>query len=423
MVERLSETESTSFVSSPGKKQRFNLLILGGDEVVYKELAAALPASVPVQIKVIAPCIHTGFWLLADRFSYLLVQEKEAELQDLEGMDMVLPMEGTGNSRPLVTLASLLHRAQGRPRNSWFAKAAAWSYLDSETRWKRLASRFVWAFTLMIVGHVLIQWLPVPDWSLVSAALTPFWRWEVLLFVLAGFLAQMVDGALGMGYGMISAISLMTAGVSPVAMSAAIHTSEVFASGISGYSHYRFGNVNKKLFRHLVLPGVAGAVLGALTLVFLGEWNGDMLRILIAVYALFLGVRILSRVFRKKQGPRQVKRLGWLAGCGGFLDSFGGGGWGPIVTSTLIAKGKTPRYIIGSVSLTEFFITLASAATFIGTVGTRHLPVVVGLLIGGAIAAPIASRLAGKLPAKKMLLAVGILVVLWSMRILITAIW
>lgn len=403
-----------------GPKQPMHLLVLSGDEHVCRELAANLPASLPLQISVISPEIHPELWKLANLFGNLHVQEKEVELADLEGMDLVIPAKESKDQPGALSISSILRNGKG---GGWFAKAAVWSYLDSETRWKRLASRFVWAFALMIVGHLLIQWLPVPDWSRVSAALTPFWRWEVLLFVLAGFLAQMVDGALGMGYGMISAISLMSVGVSPVAMSAAIHTSEVFASGISGYSHYRFGNVNKKLFRHLVVPGVAGAILGALTLVFLGEWNGDVLRILIAVYALFLGVRILSRVFGKKPGNRKVKRLGWLAGCGGFLDSFGGGGWGPIVTSTLIAKGKTPRYIIGSVSLTEFFITLASAATFIGTVGTRHLPVVVGLLIGGVIAAPIASRLAGKLPAKKMLMAVGILVVLWSVRILVTAIW
>lgn len=419
MVKSFSTALSRPVFRRKEPKRPMRLLILSGGEHVCQELAANLPTSQPVQITVISPEIHPELWKLENLFGNLHVQEKEAELADLEGMDLVIPAKES-EGRLGVSISSILQNGKG---GSWFAKAAVWSYLDSETRWKRLASRFVWAFALMIAGHLLIQLLPVPDWSRVTPALAPFWRWEVLLFVLAGFLAQMVDGALGMGYGMISAISLMSVGVSPVAMSAAIHTSEVFASGISGYSHYRFGNVNKKLFRHLVVPGVAGAVLGALTLVFLGEWNGDMLRILIAVYALFLGVRILSRVFGKKPGNRKVKRLGWLAGCGGFLDSFGGGGWGPIVTSTLIAKGKTPRYIIGSVSLTEFFITLASAVTFIGTVGTRHLPVVVGLLVGGAVAAPIASRLAGKLPAKKMLIAVGILVVLWSMRILVTAIW
>jgi uncharacterized protein len=111
--------------------------------------------------------------------------------------------------------------------------------------------------------------------------------------------------------------------------------------------------------------------------------------------------------------------VGWLAGLGGFLDSFGGGGWGPIVTSTLISKGKSPKYTVGSVSLTEFFITLASAFTFFVTVGISHWNIVLGLLIGGAVAAPFAARLAGKLPRKTMMIAVGIMVMIWCIRMIV----
>jgi uncharacterized membrane protein YfcA len=276
----------------------------------------------------------------------------------------------------------------------------------------------------MVVGHIVFSLLPLPGAEEVGQFLIPLWTKELLLFVGVGFLAQMVDGALGMGYGMISSISLLSVGVSPVLASAAIHTSEVFASGISGYSHYRFGNVNKKLFRHLVIPGVLGAIAGALILVFLGENAGSWLRPLIAVYALFLGVRILMRVaIQQQKTSRKITKLGWLAGLGGFLDSFGGGGWGPIVTTTLMFKGRTPRYVIGSVSLTEFFITLASAVTFTLSIGTSHVQVLIGLLIGGMIAAPIAARLAGKLPVKTMLTAIGFLVIIWSIRILMTVLF
>jgi len=232
-----------------------------------------------------------------------------------------------------------------------------------------------------------------------------------------------VDGTLGMGYGVTSATCLMTLGINPVSVSAAIHTSEIFTTATSGYSHYKFKNVNKKLFKHLVIPGCIGAALGALMLVFLGEKYGKLLLPIIAAYAFFLGLKILIKAFSQQAQNKKIKRLGWLASAGGFLDSFGGGGWGPIVTSTLIAKGRSPRYTIGSVNLAEFFITMTSAFTFFLTVGISHLNVVVGLLTGGAIASPIAARLAGKLPRKTMMILVGIMVMIWCTRMIIKSIF
>jgi uncharacterized membrane protein YfcA len=225
-----------------------------------------------------------------------------------------------------------------------------------------------------------------------------------------------------MGYGVISATCLMSFGISPVSSSAAIHTSEIFTTGISGYSHYKFGNVNKKLFRHMLIPGVLGAIAGVLMLVFLGEKAGKWLMPLIALYAIFLGLKILLKAFQIKKANSKAKRIGWLAAAGGFLDSFGGGGWGPIVTSTLISKGRDPKYTIGSVCLTEFFVTLASAITFFLTVGVHHWNIVLGLIIGGSIAAPFAARLAGKLPKKTMMIAVGIMVIIWCIRMFIKSI-
>src|SRR5690606_28183765 len=122
--------------------------------------------------------------------------------------------------------------------------------------------------------------------------------------------------------------------------------------------------------------------------------------------------------FKKNLKPKKVKNAGWLAGAGGFLDSFGGGGWGPLVTSTLISKGRSPKYVIGSVSLTEFFVTFASAVTFFFILGVSHIGTIFGLIIGGLIAAPLAARLAGKLPVKKMFIGVGIIVIISSVRII-----
>ena len=293
------------------------------------------------------------------------------------------------------------------------------NYLRGEEyKWKRIASWLVIAFALMIMGHIILSNLPLPSLSIIADSFKPYFNYTFLLFILTGFIAQLVDGTLSMGYGVTSATFLMSFGIPPVSVSAAIHTSEIFTSGVSGYSHYKFGNVNKKLFRHLVIPGVIGAVLGALLLVFLGERAGKWLLPVMALYAMFLGIKILIKAFTIQHKSKKVKRVGWLASIGGFLDSFGGGGWGPIVTSTLIAKGKSPKYTVGSVSLTEFFITLASAITFFVTAGIGHWNVVLGLLIGGAIAAPFAAKLAGRLPRKTMMILVGVMVIVWCVRMI-----
>jgi uncharacterized membrane protein YfcA len=180
--------------------------------------------------------------------------------------------------------------------------------------------------------------------------------------------------------------------------------------------------VNKKLFRTLLIPGVLGAIAGAYLLSRLGNEYANVVRPILATYTLFLGIKIIRNAFRKNTEQAKVKRVGWLAGAGGFLDSFGGGGWGPLVTSTLISKGKSPRYVIGSVSLTEFFVTLASALTFFALLGVSHWPVILGLILGGIIAAPIAARLVGKLPMKTMFLCVATLVIFWSVRIILKSI-
>lgn len=290
--------------------------------------------------------------------------------------------------------------------------------------WRRIATYVLIAFTLMIVGHILFSYIPlkelVDDGVTWYKTLDPNFHWMVL----AGFLAQMVDGATSMGYGVTSSIVLQSAHVSPAAISAGIHTAEMFTSGASGFSHYRFGNVNKKLFKALVIPGVIGAILGAFLLIKLdSEEHVKYLRPIMALYTLILGIRIFTNAFRKMDKKKKFKRFGWLAGAGGFLDSFGGGGWGPIVTSTLITKGRTPRYVVGSVSLTEFFVTVASAFTFFTAIGIQNWQVIVALVIGGVIAAPFAARLAGKLPRKTSFIFLGTVVVLWSLRILLKAPW
>ncbi len=292
----------------------------------------------------------------------------------------------------------------------------------SEKRWRRIASYFLFAFFFMFVGHLVLSYIP---YSNILGGLKEMTR-EVdsnfYWMILAGFLAQLVDGALGMGYGVTCTTILLSIGVNLPAISGSIHTAEMFSSGVSGYSHYKFGNVNKKLFKTLLIPGIIGAVAGAFLLSKFGDEYAVYIRPALAAYTLFLGTKILRAAFMKNNVTQKVKRVGWLAGAGGFLDSFGGGGWGPLVTSTLISKGRSPRYVIGSVSMTEFFITLASAVTFFSMLGISHWPIILGLLIGGTAAAPLAARLAGKLPVKTMFICVGGLVIVWSLRILLKAI-
>ena len=294
--------------------------------------------------------------------------------------------------------------------------------IRNEKKWKRVATILLVTFALMIVGFFVIRYVGyAPLATLVQSAVSGI-DTSFYLFMLAGFLAQLVDGAVGMGYGVTSTSLLMSMGVSPAAISGSVHTAEIFSSAASGYSHYKFGNVNKKLFKVLVIPGVLGAIAGAGALVWAGEKYGNFIKPFLAAYCMILGIRILYQAFKRNKKTKKVKKAGWLAGAGGFLDSFGGGGWGPLVTSTLIAKGRSPQYVIGSVSLSEFFVTLSSAMSFFVFIGITHWQVIAGLMIGGAIAAPVAAKLAGKLPLRTMLICVGLMVIIWSVRILLKSI-
>ncbi|WP_286971109.1 sulfite exporter TauE/SafE family protein, partial [Flavobacterium sp. UBA4854] len=160
---------------------------------------------------------------------------------------------------------------------------------------------------------------------------------NLLVFFLIGVFAQLVDGALGMGYGATSTSFLLAYGVSPVLSSTAVHVSEMFTTGASALSHHRFGNINKKLVKHLLIPGVLGSITGAYLLS--DVIDGDIIKPFIAVYMIILAVVIIRKALRKSVVKKKTKKLGVLAVFGGFMDSVGGGGWGPIVTSTLLGRG------------------------------------------------------------------------------------
>jgi hypothetical protein len=188
----------------------------------------------------------------------------------------------------------------------------------------------------------------------------------------------------------------------------------MFTTGASAISHFRFKNINKKLFKSLLIPGVAGAVIGAYLLSDIID--GNMIKPYIAFYMLILGVIIIRKALQKTLIKNKSKRIGVLAATGGFLDSIGGGGWGPIVTSTLLGQGRDPRYTIGSVNAAEFVIAFASGITFLLFNGINNWQVVLGLIVGGVIAAPFGAMLVGKIKRKPLMLVVGCLVIGLSIR-------
>lgn len=243
---------------------------------------------------------------------------------------------------------------------------------------------------------------------------------EMLILFIVGFSAQLIDGALGMGFGMISTASLLGFGMNPAIISSSVHAAEIFSSAASGISHHRNGNVNKKLFLSLLIPGMIGAIVGASLLVIASDFNLELLKIIIACYTMLLGARLIY-LFIKRQSKNGLQylrsnnpKIKPLALVGGFLDSFGGGGWGPVVTSTLVGNGHEPRYAIGSVNSAEFFIALASSATFFIALGTQNWAIIIALVCGGVTAAPIAAKITKKTTASALLLLVGVLVIIWS---------
>lgn len=223
-----------------------------------------------------------------------------------------------------------------------------------------------------------------------------------------GLLAQIVDGALGMAYGVTSTTFLLSTGVPPAAASASVHIAEIFTTGFSGLSHWKLGNVNKALFKRLVIPGVIGAVVGAYIVTSL---DADLIKPWISGYLLGMGLYILFKAFRQiKIRTEPPTYVAPLALTGGFVDAVGGGGWGPVVTTSLLGGGNDPRTTIGSVNAAEFFLAIAGGVSFAILGGFTHWTTIAGLIFGGLFAAPFAAVLTKHAPTKLLLVIVGLLI-------------
>ena len=240
---------------------------------------------------------------------------------------------------------------------------------------------------------------------------------EFLLFIVVGFAAQMIDGAVGMAYGVSATTVMLSVGIPPATASASVHAAEVFTTGISGLSHWRFGNVQWSVVSRLAIPGMIGGALGAYVLTSVPM---DIIKPIVTGYLLLMGLWIifkaLSTTIRTSEWPKWLAPLGF---GGGFLDAVGGGGWGPMVASTLLGQGTTARYTIGSVNAAEFFVTLVISVTFLTTIGIELWPIIAGLILGGAAAAPLAAYVAKSVPDRPLMILVGAVVVLLSLRGLI----
>ena len=231
--------------------------------------------------------------------------------------------------------------------------------------------------------------------------------------MLIGFAAQLIDGALGMAYGQISSTLLISMGVPPAAASAGVHTAETFTTAVSGISHTMHRNVDWKLFGRLVIPGVIGGVIGAYVLTSI---DAAVAKPFVLAYLSALGLYLFYRGVMHRHTERRPKIVSPLGLLGGFLDAAGGGGWGPIVSGNLLAQGGEPRRVIGTVNTSEFLLTATISATFIATLGWKAFTIAtLGLLIGGVIAAPIGARIAAKVNPKKLLTAVGVLLIITSL--------
>src|SRR5262249_13034006 len=232
-------------------------------------------------------------------------------------------------------------------------------------------------------------------------------------FIFAGFVAQLIDGTLAMAYGVSCTPLLLFLGISPAVASASVHTAEVFTTATSAFFHYKSGNVDTRFLKRLVIPGVLGGILGAY---ILSSFPGEAIKPWIALYLLIMGVVILIKAVRKaQQAPRQT-HLEPLGFVGGFVDAVGGGGWGPVVTSTLAARGNSPRFVIGSVNVAEFFVAAATSATFFLTLGSLYFTAIVGLVLGGIVAAPIAAAACKRVQPKPLMVAVAVLIICLSLR-------
>lgn len=280
--------------------------------------------------------------------------------------------------------------------------------------------KFKWLLWLTIVLSLALVftlfWYREPQFQVYVAEINPIFYW----FLIGGFIFSMVDGAIGMSYGVTSTAFSISMGIPPASASMGVHLSEIMSNGIAGWMHYKMGNINWKMFKMLIIPGIVGAVAGAYLLSSLEHYS-NYTKPFVSLYTLVLGCMILSKALniKRKHAGGKIKKIGLLGLGGGFIDAVGGGGWGSIVLSSLIAGGRSARFSLGTVKLTRFFIAMMGSLTFLTMIKSAHWEAIAGLVIGSALASPIAARVSNKISAKSIMVSVGIIVILVSLRTIV----
>ncbi|SDD29283.1 hypothetical protein SAMN05216464_101320 [Mucilaginibacter pineti] len=284
----------------------------------------------------------------------------------------------------------------------------------------RVNKNFIWLIWSTIIVSIAVVvtalYFREPGFKTFLEGVSP----QFYYFLGAGFIFAMIDGAIGMSYGVTSTSFSLSMGIPPASASMGVHLSEILSCGIAGWMHYRMGNINWKLFKLLVIPGIIGAVTGAYLLSSLEHYS-MYTKPVVSLYTLILGFVILSKAFniKRKKSADKVKRISLLGLGGGFIDAVGGGGWGSIVLSTLIAGGRSPIFSLGTVKLSRFFIAMMGSITFIAMVSSDHWQAVAGMILGSALAAPIAARISNKISTKTIMVSVAVIVILISIRSII----
>lgn len=276
----------------------------------------------------------------------------------------------------------------------------------------RIVYSILFGLLLLITGYLFaFCYSPASIGRIVEKIDISQWR-----YALVGLTAELINGALGMAYGLTTTTMLLASGLSPAFALIIVHLLEVFTAGTAGTIHYWLGNVNRKLLKHLLIPGILGAIAGAYLLYSFKQYL-NIIKPAVSVYTLTLGIIILLKAV-KKTGLRKkkVKRIYPLAFVAGLLDSIGGGGWGTIISSTLIAGGRNPRYTIGSVVLSRFFVALASSVSLLFLIGFYKWSIIFWLIAGGVAGAPVGPYITKYIPVKAATWIVGITIIALSLK-------